>query len=60
MPSSSASNEQTPPTRLDKNTRQTSSFEREKLIVTEFVSPDRVAQASGGPYEDRNGDFTQG
>jgi len=31
-----------------------------KLIVTEFVTLDGVAQAPGGPDEDRDGDFTHG
>jgi dihydrofolate reductase len=31
-----------------------------KLIVTEFVTLDGVAQAPGAPDEDRNGDFTHG
>ena len=31
-----------------------------KLIVTEFVALDGVAQAPGGPDEDRDGDFTLG
>ncbi len=31
-----------------------------KLIVTEFVTLDGVAQAPGGPNEDRDGDFTHG
>ena len=31
-----------------------------KLIVTEFVALDGVAQAPGGPDEDRDGDFTHG
>jgi hypothetical protein len=30
------------------------------LIVTEFVTLDGVAQAPGGPDEDRDGDFTHG
>jgi dihydrofolate reductase len=31
-----------------------------KLIVTEFVTLDGVAQAPGGPDEDRDGDFAHG
>ena len=31
-----------------------------KPIVTEFVTLDGVAQAPGGPDEDRDGDFTHG
>jgi hypothetical protein len=31
-----------------------------KLIVTEFVTLDGVAQAPGGPDEDRDGGFTHG
>src|SRR6202043_576968 len=31
-----------------------------KLIVTEFVTLDGVAQAPGGPDEDREGDFAHG
>jgi dihydrofolate reductase len=31
-----------------------------KLIVTEFVTLDGVAQAPGGPEEDRDGDFAYG
>jgi hypothetical protein len=31
-----------------------------KLIVTEFVTLDGVAQAPGGPDEDRGGGFTHG
>src|SRR5262245_5609254 len=31
-----------------------------KLIVTEFVTLDGVAQAPGAPDEDRDGDFTYG
>jgi dihydrofolate reductase len=31
-----------------------------KLVVTEFVTLDGVAQAPGGPDEDREGDFRQG
>jgi dihydrofolate reductase len=31
-----------------------------KLIVTEFVTLDGVAQAPGGPDEDRDGEFTHG
>jgi dihydrofolate reductase len=31
-----------------------------KLIVTEFVTLDEVAQAPGGPDEDRDGGFTHG
>ncbi len=31
-----------------------------KLIVTEFVTLDGVAQAPGGPDEDRDGGFAHG
>jgi hypothetical protein len=31
-----------------------------KLIVTEFMTLDGVAQAPGGPDEDRDGGFTHG